>query len=260
MKSSIDNIRAFHNWIKSKLFSESVKYLDDNDIEDKTLLELAVGKGGDMHKWNNNNIKTVVGFDISSESINGKNGAIDRYNSFKHKFKNTKYEYHVMDLSNPNNLPAINMIIKNRRFTIASCQFALHYFFKTKQTLETFLTIVSSYLIKGGIFIGTTLDGSLIKDGSNSIYSIKILDKNTYEVQLGERGEDHYFADKPSIEYLVDTEELKQMCDKHNLQFICYINFKEWYEEYKTTPKFKELTSDEKEYSFVNFSFCFIKK
>lgn len=264
---SIDNIRKFHNWVKSQLFSESVKYLSDNNIHSRVLLELAVGKGGDMHKWNNNRITQVVGFDISDESINGHNGAKDRYNNMKHKFRNTNYEYHVVDLSDSKNLPAINHIINNKQFTIASCQFALHYFFKTKKTLETFLTIVSSNLVKGGIFIGTTLDGSMIKNGSNSIYDIKILKENkkskygnTYEVQLGSRGEDHYFSKNTSIEYMVDLDELKNMCDKFDLQYIGYINFKIWYNEYKQTKNFIPLNTDEQEYSFINFSFCFIKK
>lgn len=266
-KSSIHNIRKFHNWIKGQLFSESVKYLGDNNIYEKSLLELAVGKGGDMHKWNNNGIKRVVGFDISDESINGKDGAKDRYNNFKHKFKDTNYEYHVIDLSDSKNLPVIKNIINNNMFTIGSCQFALHYFFKTKKTLETFLTIVSTYLVKGGIFIGTTLDGSLIKNGNNSIYDIKVLKEskkskynNTYQVQLGDRGEDHYFSENASIEYMVDLDELKSMCDKYDLQYIGYINFKIWYEEYKQTKSYQPLTLDEQEYSFINFSFCFIKK
>jgi len=270
--SSIYKIRQFHNWIKNKLFVESINYLNDNEIKDKKLLELAVGKGGDMHKWYNSSIYEMVGFDISDESINGKDGAIDRFKSQHYRIR-PNYNYFVLDLSDHNNHELLdNLILKTKinNFTICSCQFALHYFFKNKSTLESILTIISKYLENGGIFIGTTLDGTLIKkllnsDGffSNSICEFKKINDTTYEVQLGERGEDHYFASKPSTEYFVDTDYLKEMADKFNLQFISYLNFEDWYSEYEKDPKFQKsnaLGSDEKTYSFVNFSFCFIKK
>lgn len=272
--SSIHNIRRFHNWVKSRLFQESVKYLKENNIKNISLLELAVGKGGDMHKWYSVGIRKTVGFDISDESINGKDGAKDR---FKHSGYNASYNYYVMDLSVYNNL---DDIIGEERFGLASCQFALHYFFKSKTTLGIFLETVSKYLMKGGMFIGTTLDGSIIRKitGSgakgafkNKSCSIKVADPDSdeiygaaYSMQLGEMGEDHYFAKGESYEYMVDLEELKNECDKYNLHFIGYLNFKDWYDEYIGSGGRRggrdALNEDEKTCSFLNFSFCFIKK
>jgi len=79
--SSIINIRNFHNWIKSEMLAECCTYIrKDKGIKNIALLDLAVGRGGDMFKWKSNDIKLVMGFDIDYESIHGENGAIDRYN------------------------------------------------------------------------------------------------------------------------------------------------------------------------------------
>ena len=56
------NMRKFHNSIKKGLYD---KYA--NGVSN--LLEIAVGKGGDLSKWNGNNIKHVVGYDIDEKSI-----------------------------------------------------------------------------------------------------------------------------------------------------------------------------------------------
>ena len=99
-ESSIINIRYFHNWIKTRLIQESVKYLKENQLGNPVLLDLAVGKGGDMGKWYRNGVYDVLGIDIDRESIKGKNGAIHRYKkmirSSKHRLN---YRFYVFDLS-----------------------------------------------------------------------------------------------------------------------------------------------------------------
>jgi len=47
-------------------------------------------------------------------------------------------------------------------FNTVSCQFAIHYFFKTKEYLEGFLRNVSFNLKPNGIFIATFMDGQTV--------------------------------------------------------------------------------------------------
>ena len=59
----------------------------DKDLnKDITLLELACGKAQDLHKWENNNIRNIVGIDVIKDNIeNPYNGAYARLISSKNK-------------------------------------------------------------------------------------------------------------------------------------------------------------------------------
>ena len=54
------------------------------------------------------------------------------------------------------------MVKEKDGFNIASCQFALHYFFEDVNSLKGFIRNVSENTRVGGYFIGTCYDGSLL--------------------------------------------------------------------------------------------------
>lgn len=253
-ESSIHQLRIFHNWIKKQLITDAVKYLDSPyDIK---LLDLAVGRGGDINKWFVNKIKYVVGFDIDNDSIMEAN---KRYKDMKIPYN---YKFYEMDLSQDKNITKVKDIIGNNLFDIVSCQFAIHYFFKNESTLHTILEITSSNLKTGGLFIGTTMNGDLIKKRlkhdqifGNNIFTIKKGIDNKYIVSLGKKDDtDHYFVNYDSEEYYVEMEYFKKEALKYNLHFIGIINFAEWFKKYNGI-----LSQDEKEFSFMNISFVFVK-
>ena len=47
-------------------------------------------------------------------------------------------------------------------FDIASCQMSMHYLWQSEERVRTFLKNVSSSLVPGGFFIGTTLDSNVL--------------------------------------------------------------------------------------------------
>lgn len=49
-------------------------------------------------------------------------------------------------------------------FTVVSCQFAIHYFLESRETIESFLKNLDMILVPGGYFIGTYMDGQLLDD------------------------------------------------------------------------------------------------
>jgi mRNA (guanine-N7-)-methyltransferase len=279
--SSIFNIRVFHNWVKRDLINQATNLLKNNHIKDIKLLDLAVGKGGDMNKWYDAGINYVVGFDINKDSLFGEGGAIKRYNDFKKKVKsNVKpyYRFYDADLSLPESILKIESKVGDTKFNIISCQFAIHYFFQDEASLNNLLTIVSSRLQSGGIFIGTSMDGGRIRQRlleknadviGNRIYKIQnktdltspVPYNNTYVVSLGEETDtDHYFSDKDSTEFLVDIGELKKACDKFGIEVIETKGFDKWYSDYLLENRKNKLSDEEKEFSFLNFSFAFRNK
>uniref|UniRef100_A0AB39JCK8 mRNA (guanine-N(7))-methyltransferase n=1 Tax=Florenciella sp. virus SA2 TaxID=3240092 RepID=A0AB39JCK8_9VIRU len=74
-KSKTIELRNFHNHIKNLL----IKYVSSKQ-NDTSLIDMAVGKAGDLQKWVNNNVKYVLGIDLSEDNIhNPHDGACKRY-------------------------------------------------------------------------------------------------------------------------------------------------------------------------------------
>jgi hypothetical protein len=190
-------IRNFHNYVKRRLFSDSVRFLRHNDTDSNTqvrLLELACGKAGELHKWAENDIDFVVGIDLFADNIeNSINGAQSRYRS-----QITQYEQGK--LRNVSNLPEVHFMvgdisknirnfnafrtesgkqdiyipqmeallentkydIGNEKFNLISIQFAIHYMFDKKESLDGLLDNIEENLALGGLFIGTCFDGQML--------------------------------------------------------------------------------------------------
>ena len=68
-------LKHFHNEIKRKLIASAAK-----QFKDPCLIDLAVGKGGDLRKWTATDIKFVLGIDLSADNLeNPYDGACARY-------------------------------------------------------------------------------------------------------------------------------------------------------------------------------------
>lgn len=255
-KDNVKKIRKCHNTIKRDLIN---RYGYNKD----SLLDIAVGKGGDLDKWNRANIKNVVGIDINDTSINGLHGAKDRYNKGKYK---TKAEFHVLDVG----MNSIKDIVKERQFDIVSCQFAMHFFFENEKKNKMFFENVVGNLKENGYFVGTLFDG-------DSIFNL-LKDKETYEVKdlykiskkyktenienLNRYGEkigiylegtnyfDTVLQEKENIEYLVLMKHLKEEALKYGLYLV-------------ETKKFEvdkcNLSKNERSYSELNRTVVFKK-
>ena len=243
--STVIMLRDFHNFIKKTLITKVTNlYRVKHPKEKIYLLDLAVGKGGDMAKWNNAKIDSVFGFDKSSDSIN----SVDPFNQgAKERLRNaswvkTKVHYTVGDATNPSpelQQEVINFIKSNEGFNgfqIMSCQFALHYFFKNEIALETVFKFFSPLLKKGGYFIGTSADGSKITSllGKNKSFDSTLLSitknfkaetpklpfGNGYTFRLNDTfdGANYFNSMGESTEYLTNMDVLIQMAAKYNLQ------------------------------------------
>jgi hypothetical protein len=187
------SLRDFHNQVIKRRLIMSVSKPNN------TLVDLAVGKGGDLPKWTEAKLGFVYGIDISSDNIqNPLDGACRRYldaSSGRRKVPECMFLQgsSALDIPNGAAFPSatgkkVNAAIlgktaknvdiaqelgngvaaaKNKGkggFNIVSCQFAAHYFFENRDTLTTFLDNVASLCKPGGYFIGTCYDGQRVFD------------------------------------------------------------------------------------------------
>jgi hypothetical protein len=212
-------LRNFHNrYVKRKLITGIAHLL--NDTEKKTLIDLSVGKAGDLYKWKDAKLDFVLGIDINDDNIqNSKNGACIRYlqdyvenqklrvmfaigNTSKNIRDNTaflsvKKEKETETKTNINknianhvfgNVPIMERLedfgIAQSGFGICSLQFGLHYFCKNTNDIHQLMRNVSECTKVHGYFIGTCFDGKVLFDKLQYTNNICITNKKNKKKML----------------------------------------------------------------------------
>lgn len=186
-------MRTFHNIVVKKSLLKVA-----SNISIPTLLDLAVGKSGDLNKWTETNYDVVIGVDVSKDNINNPlDGACVRYlrkqqrNSHNERipealffqansslnlrngdafYSDSERSYMQMlygDKQPNETTPKLVSKLSGQfkeGFGVTACMFALHYFFRNADTLKNFLTNVAENTVKGGVFIGCCFNGEKIFD------------------------------------------------------------------------------------------------
>lgn len=303
----------------------------------KSVFDIACGKGNDFYKYLRNDIRTIVGVDKSEDNIlNGRDGAFQRLMTEAKKEggqslikpndlilavpmdmsvpinatsiagmdidDETKQVIHVVwglqQTSNPKLKPYQDLVSK--RFDLVACQFAVHYFFEKRETLQAFIDNVDSVLAPGGYFMGTCLDGSVVnrafdeasldeggrisgEKAGRTIWSLTkrygSFDTDNPTKNIG-KCIDVYMEtiNKQISEYLVDFRLLEtelaardiKLLDKEELAALelrtstglfgdLYADLETSKETDRFTQSAKQMTDQEKKYSFMNRWFIFRK-
>lgn len=247
--SSISDMRDFHNHIKRTLIQNiSDIYRLKTKTQRLNCLDIAVGRGGDLFKWESSGINNVFGFDKSRDSIESINpfnqGAQERYRNSKNL--NVNVEFMVGNAIQPT-LELINGIVSFMKkndihgFELMSCQFAMHYFFQSEVALRNTFKAFSPLIKKGGYYIGTTVNGKKITGllKQNNSYESRLLSitkkyrsitprkayGNEYTFKLNDSvDQGNYFNTiGESNEYLVNLQELKNIAMEYNFEPV-YLN------------------------------------
>ena len=183
-------LRDFHNlFVKRALINGASK-------RGNTLIDFAVGKGGDLPKWIHANLSFVLGIDISKDNIqNQLDGACARYLDYCKRFSimpgalfvqgnsalniksgagisGVKYKQVVKAVfgDGPKDKALLGEGVyreygkAENGFNVSSCQFAIHYMFETRANVCNFMRNVCECTEVGGYFIGTTYDGATMFD------------------------------------------------------------------------------------------------
>ena len=183
-------LRDFHNLVVKRALIGGVSKRGN------TLIDFAVGKGGDLPKWIHSNLSFVFGIDISKDNIqNQLDGACARYLDYCKRFSimpgalfvqgnsalniksgagisGEKYKQIVRAVfgDGPKDKALLGEGVyreygkAENGFNVSSCQFAIHYMFETRANVCNFLRNVCECTEVGGYFIGTTYDGATMFD------------------------------------------------------------------------------------------------
>uniref|UniRef100_A0A6C0D5L8 mRNA (guanine-N(7))-methyltransferase n=1 Tax=viral metagenome TaxID=1070528 RepID=A0A6C0D5L8_9ZZZZ len=181
-------LRDFHNLYVKKNLIMAVSRRND------TLIDYAVGKGGDLSKWIAGKLSFVFGIDVSKDNIHNQvDGACTRFLKARRKFPDMPRALFVVGNSGLNIRTGQALATEKDKdvtqavfgqgpkdatrlgagvykqygvaengFQISSCQFAMHYFFENSTTLHQFLRNLTECTRINGYFIATCYDGQTV--------------------------------------------------------------------------------------------------
>ena len=176
-------MRNFHNWIKSILiYTYFHPIYEDN--KQMTVLDLGIGRGGDMMKFYYTKVKYMVGIDLSNEGlIAATEGAISRYNQVRKTHPNFPKMYFinadagtllrsddqkkVIGNMSPQNKKLLDQFFPNNPkhivpFDRINCQFVIHYLLRNQPVWTNFCNNLKAYLRPGGYAVFTCFDGGRV--------------------------------------------------------------------------------------------------
>lgn len=189
----IRGLRDFHNrWVKEEiLLRVGLKG------GGKSLLDTAVGRAADIHRWNHAQVGFVLGVDIAGDGItNARDGAYSRYLNIRQQRRGqiAPMIFVTADSSKPlvngdaaasekdadilravfgrvkplGPVPPYVQRVGAKKLEdgadCVACMFALHYFFKDKDTFEGYLNNLRDTLRVGGYFVACFFDGQAVFD------------------------------------------------------------------------------------------------
>ena len=268
------DVYSFHNRIKDSLYRENVR-------PGSKLLELAVGRAGDLRKWMSTKPGLVVGIDLAESNLTSpRQGACARV--LKERARNpvppvlfiaadmtksldeqdTKY-LKLLRGEEPATTPYLETFAGVTEFDAISCQFAIHYACSSPETFQTFIKN-----LKGSVLFGTCLDGkavySLMLNKPGHIFRSggKVYAEFTKDYADGEGWKSEFGMkmrvllesfENPSVEYLVPFETVTEMMEAAGFQLIHSETFSEIY--YQQTEA--RLQQNQRDFSFLHRSFVF---
>ena len=275
------DVYTFHNRVKEELYRNALE-------KNRTLLELAMGRAGDLQKWKKAHCSKVVGIDVSLANITaGVQGAAIRYINDKKKnphsyippslFLEGDITYFPLLEQEDKYMPILlgtetapteylQQFHGLQEFDAASCQFAIHYACETEDKFRGFVKNIHKYC--KDVFFGTCLDGQ-------AVYSL-LMGKKTHlfgnEKQLAGEFTKQYedsenwteefglgikvfleSFDKPAVEYLVPFGKVTEIFAEYGFSLQETALFSELYEKQTNIS----LTKEQQTYAFMNRTFIF---
>jgi ribA/ribD-fused uncharacterized protein len=276
-----NDVYDFHNRIKDDLYKENVK-------KDDTLLELAVGRGGDLNKWKRVKPSKVVGVDISLSNITSPTqGSAVRYLNDR---KNHPRDFTPPCLFIEGDMTAyplfdqedkyMNILTGKEtgstaylkefegldKFDTISCQFALHYACESDEIFRAFAKNIQKY--GKDVFFGTCSDGksiySLLAGKKTHLFGSEkqVCGEYTKEYEDRESWSEDFGMpvkvflesfDRPAMEYLVPFEKVTQIMEEYGYDLVESKLFSELYSNQTGIT----LTTEQQTFSFLNRTFVF---
>jgi ribA/ribD-fused uncharacterized protein len=278
----LKDVYSFHNRVKDQLYQACVKPGD-------TLLEIAMGRAGDMLKWKRAKPKLVVGFDLSESNLtSSRQGAYVRYLKDSEKPSCDKLPpalFVVGDMTKPlyegddrytrilaGKDPAPTAYLAQfanvKEFDDVSCQFAMHYACVSEEAFRSFTENLKIHGKKR--FFGTCMDGAavyaLLLGKKNHIFRAdgqvfgeftkEYPDGDAWREEFGQTLRVHLESFEKAVqEALVPFQRVVELLKEVGYELEATQMFSEYYAQQTGIT----LTQEHQSFSFLHRSFVFTK-
>lgn len=229
-KSCFYDMRRFHNYIKRRVIAT---------YPSNSVLDLACGKGGDLPKYIDSNIKYIEGYDINADSIEQANKRKEHFLG-KVICKNFNINLHQNDL-------LTNPVSSDVKFDLVTCNFAYHYFYKSPECITK--SIIDNTR-KGSVLILSLLDSDKISLCDQEELKIEMVDQERISVYIKDS-----VLNEPTVEYLVPKKPLVEYFKNIGFGLIQDQNFSDFYNDWGKHGN--SLSKIEMGYSFMNNVYVF---
>lgn len=271
------DVMSFHNNIKERLYQSSIKVGD-------TLLELAVGRANDLHKWRKTKPSKIVGIDLSRGNLEGtRQGACVRYLQENARQKlppalfieadmvqplmeqDNRY-IKILDKQEPASTEYLQKFVGLTEFDVISCQFAIHYACESEESFRSFVGNLTRH--GKGLFFGTCMDGQAVysqllgRDGHIFRSNQQVFGEFTKQYADGEGWTEEFGKaitvklesfERPTKEYLVPFGRVTEILKENGFELVRTNMFSE---EYASQTEYV-LTGDIQAFSFLHRGFVF---
>lgn len=246
----------YHNWLKTNIIYPYCFKRNIRGEEKKyDILDIGMGRGGDLLKFFTSRIKSYVGIDPDYHGIysSSTDGALSRLKRFKQKFpafppmtfivanagvpftKDAQVSS-VGKVSNEN-IKALERYFGNdttklnHQYDIINSMFALHYLFKDELTWKNFTDNINKSLKPGGYFLCALFDGGLVHS--------KFKDKKIESYYFDEGKQKKFFE----IKKLYNEKKIDKFGLKLDVHISSFMNPNTYITEYLVSKEFliKEL-------------------
>ena len=271
-------VRSFHNRIKDTQYSKYV-------VPGNTLIEIAVGRGGDMHKWRHTKPSKVLGIDLSlSNLVMPRQGACVRYLIAKRSsseylpralfaqadmtklFEEQESKYlNIVFGDEPATTPYLGEFKNIQKWDVVSCQFAIHYACESE---ETFRVFAQNLRHCKSVFFGTCLDGKAVytllagkerhafrnRGRQFAEMSKQYTDEGVWKEEFGQTISVLLESMvKPATEFLVPFERVQEILTEEGFELVESQSFADIY----TSQTAITLDRAEQDFSFLYRTFAF---
>ena len=271
------DVMSFHNKIKERLYQSSIKVGD-------TLLELAVGRANDLHKWRKTKPSKIVGIDLARGNLEGaRQGACVRYLQENARQKlppalfieadmvqplieqDNRY-IKILDKREPASTEYLQKFVGLTEFDVISCQFAIHYACESEESFRSFVGNLTRH--GKGLFFGTCMDGQAVysqllgRDGHIFRSNQQVFGEFTKQYADGEGWTEEFGKaitvklesfERPTKEYLVPFGRVTEILKENGFELVRTNMFSE---EYASQTEYV-LTGDIQAFSFLHRGFVF---
>lgn len=160
-------MRRYHNTIKRKLFM--------SDNENKTLLDIGSGKGGDVSKWRQGKFSKIVAVEPNQDHI------IELRRRLKNEGMTDKVR--IIQTGGEDTALITNNVNQfiGGKVDVISCMLSFSFFWQSKETLIGLLNTIRNNLADDGKLIFMTIDGDSVEQYFQPIFNTgrNIKDINT---------------------------------------------------------------------------------